>query len=225
MTVQIVLAAGRSERMRSPKPLLRFGTRTALEVALGAAGEAGVERSVVVVGESGDDVLALHENARRSAAVSWVWNREPGAEQLRSLQLALQSVAGERVDAFFIHPVDCPLATSWDYKLLLEAVAQDNDAHDVFILSHGGRRGHPILCRDALIKPLRALRADATARDVIEKARIAYVLTPNPGVLEDMDTPEDYARLLRVYEASVVPASRRDVVTTPLPSRERPLPG
>jgi len=203
VTVQIVLAAGRSERMGSPKPLLRFGGRTALALVLDAAAGAGVERSVVVVGEAGAEVIAAHGPDRLPLPVSWVWNREPGAEQLRSLQLALESILrdpGSALSAFFVHPADHPLATVGDYEILLRALEGDGDAHDVFIPSHGGRRGHPILCRARLAASFLALRPDGTARDVIERARIAYALTPNAGVRDDMDTPEDYERLRSAYE-------------------------
>ena len=201
-TLQIVLAAGRSERMGSPKPLLDFGGRTALELVVGAAVDAGVSPSLVVVGESGQAGLAVPAGKPLFSGVRWVENPQKGSEQLRSLQLALESVKDEAFEGFFIHPVDCPLATPNDYKLLRDAFEVDPDAHDVFILSYKRRRGHPIFCRSTLASQILSLGPEQTVRDVIETARIAHIPTPNAGVREDMDQPEDYLRLRKTFLGS-----------------------
>lgn len=202
-TVQIILAAGESKRMGSPKPLLRFDGMTALELTLAAAGEAGVVTHVVVVGRNGREVMEAHAGSTCAKGARWAHNEEEGSEQLRSLQIALGVLGREAFDGFFLHPVDHPLATSADYGLLFNALETDRSGASVFILSHARRRGHPILCRSILAEKFLSLSPSETARDVIEQERISYVLTPNSGVLEDMDTPADYERLLGLYrEAS-----------------------
>jgi len=197
--VQIVLAAGRSERMGTTKALLQFGKRSALALALDAAAGAGVEESIVVVGENASEVLVAHDVASSGTTVTWARNEEEGSEQLRSLQVGLSAIAREMIECFFIHPVDYPLATSQDYLLLLGALAAGKPETTVFFLSHNRRRGHPVLCRAALAEKFLGLRPGATARDVVEGEKQAYVVTENAGVLEDMDTPEDYQRLLEAY--------------------------
>ena len=104
--VQIVLAAGRSERMGTTKALLQFGKRSALALALDAAAGAGVEESIVVVGENASEVLAAHDVASSGTTVTWARNEEEGSEQLRSLQVGLNAIAREMIGCFFIHPVD-----------------------------------------------------------------------------------------------------------------------
>jgi molybdenum cofactor cytidylyltransferase len=191
--------------MGSPKALLDFDGRTALRLALDAAAEAGVERSVVVLGGDAEEVLAREPLDGLPIRARAVRNLEEGSEQLRSLQIALESLDGEAYDAFFVHPVDHPLAAAADYRLLLDAFrvggSQDGRAATVHILSFARRRGHPILCDRSLAPKLLALPGDRTARDVIERERIAYVTTTNAGVIEDMDTPEDYRRLAEAHRA------------------------
>lgn len=201
MTAQIVLAAGRSERMGVPKALLDFDGRTALELALAAGAEAGVEESVVVLGAAADRILARHERTPPPGGVRWVRNDDPLSEQFRSLQVGLASLREGPPEAFFIHPVDHPLATAADYRLLIAALSADTTGATLFVLSHGGRRGHPVLCRRSIAGKLLSLGPEATARDVLEKEPILYVLTENAGAREDMDTPEDYQRLLALYRA------------------------
>ena len=185
--------------MGSSKPLLRFDGRTALELVLGAAIEAGVGTSVIVAGRDARRVMEAHDFTSFGSKVRWAVNEEDGSEQLRSLQIGLSALRGDNYDGFFLHPVDHPLVTHDDYKLLLDAFVADRDEATVFILSHARRRGHPILCRASLAAKFLALSPSETARGVIERERIAYALTPNAHVLEDMDTPEDYSRLLKMF--------------------------
>jgi molybdenum cofactor cytidylyltransferase len=199
---QIVLAAGRSERMGEPKALLDFDGRSALSLVVGAAAVAGVGRSIVVIGPDGQAIHRAYSDGEGSLEVEWVVNLLPRSAQLQSLQAGLGRLeAGAEVpQGFFIHPVDYPLAGAADYRLLIEVFRRmPADPASVFVLSHGRRRGHPVLCRAELARELLALGPEGTARQVIERHEIRHVTTPNGGVLEDMDTPDDYRRLLELY--------------------------
>jgi molybdenum cofactor cytidylyltransferase len=198
---QIVLAAGRARRMGTPKALLDFDGRTALSLVVEAAAAVGVETSAVVVGHRAEDVMAAHDFGDLPGSRRWVMNEEEASEQIVSLQLGLNALRVEERDGFFIQPVDCPLVTAADYKLLLDAAGRDEAGARVFFVSHARRRGHPVLCRGSLAAELLALSPPASARDVLERQPVAYVLTDNAGVLADMDTPEDYRRLLAVFRA------------------------
>ena len=200
---QIVLAAGLSSRMGSPKPLLEFDGTTALDLVVSAAAGGPSSNpccnSVIVVGHLGAEVRAAHDFP--ADRVRWVENADPAGPQLHSLQLGLEAIS-PTASAFYIHPVDYPLATAEDYALLSRALDHDAGDHTVFILSHSRRRGHPILCRASVREKLLALGADQTARDVINNESISYVETSNAGTTRDMDTPEDYRALLEMYRAS-----------------------
>jgi molybdenum cofactor cytidylyltransferase len=55
-----------------------------------------------------------------------------------------------------------------------------------------GQRGHPVLFSAALFPQLKALTGDQGARDVLRAFgdRLALVETDDPGVLVDVDTPD-----------------------------------
>lgn len=180
--------------MGRPKPLLDFGGVPVLRRVVDAAHGAGVNRSIVVLGPGGSitpDRVGLTDRS-----VTWVTNPVVGSPQLASLQCALESLP-EEAGWFLFQPVDYPLVTTADYRLLLDA-ASDPGAATVFFLSHARRRGHPVLCRRSVGARLLELGPESSARDVLTSEKCRYVSTDNPGVLEDMDTPEDYQRLKRI---------------------------
>ena len=195
--------------MGKPKALLDFDGRTALRLVVEAAAAAGVETSAIVVGHRSAEVMAAHVFEDLPGSRRWVLNADEESEQIVSLQLGLKALGAEACEWFFIHPVDYPLVTAEDYRLLLQSVIakagsrQDREpAVRVVYLSHDRRRGHPVLCRGDLAPALLALGPAATAREVLEREPCAYVLTGNAGVLQDMDTPEDYQRLLALHRAA-----------------------
>jgi CTP:molybdopterin cytidylyltransferase MocA len=212
----IVLTAGRSSRMGEPKALLRFGKQTALELAVRNAIRAGIQRVVAVLGHRAEEIRAAHHFAGLPVAFDWVVNHEADAPMLSSLQAGLRRLARLRADAFFFQPVDLPLVTAYDFRRLIDAYCNRVSGEKVFIPSFQERAGHPVLCDASLIGEFLQLAPERTARDFLREQRIAYVETGNPGVLEDMDTRDDYRRLRQVYEA-------REGAALPPLSVERPI--
>lgn len=193
--VQIVLAAGESKRMGRPKSLLEFGGLPLLRRVVDAAQGAGVPHTIVVLGPGGSATPARVDLLDRS--VAWVTNPVLGSPQLASLQCALEALP-KTAAWFLFQPVDYPLVTATDYRLLLDAASAPG-ADTVFFLSHGRRKGHPVLCRRSVGSRLLELGPESSARDVLSAEQCRYVSTENDGVLEDMDRPEDYERLKRTF--------------------------
>ena len=62
--------------------------------------------------------------------------------------------------------------------------------------SFEGRRGHPVLFGAGWLPALRALSGDEGARAILQTAqRLTLVAVEDPGVLLDVDRPEDLQRL------------------------------
>lgn len=199
---RVILAAGQSRRMGQPKALLPFGERNAIERVL-AAGESMVELTVVVANSLLADALGGSEPGGRKG-FELVLNEDPGSEQIDSLRMGLERMIAsveDPPDGFFVHPVDYPLVCEEDYRALRAAFTGSPGAgSDVLQPVFAERHGHPVLCRYSLARRFLELPAGGTARDVIRSCPRGYVPTSNPGVVEDMDTPEDYSRLLGLID-------------------------
>ena len=182
--------------MGQPKALLPFGRQNVLERVV-EAGRSVTALTVIVINPRLREAL---DGAGGLEGVELVENTDPASEQIDSLKLGierLEALGSGFPAGFFIHPVDYPLVGEEDYQALARELGQGG-AYEVFQPACDQRHGHPVLCRHSLARRFLELPAGGTARDVIRDARVSYVAVSNPGVVEDMDTPADYSRLLEL---------------------------
>ena len=182
----IILAAGASSRMGRPKALLLRRGQTFLARAIQAARCSGALRVLVVVAPPHADLLA-GEVERWGGQV--VRNPNPELGQVRSMAVGLEAARGA---AALIAPVDVP---DWNPATGALLLAAAGDA--VHIPIFGGTRGHPIRVPLRLAAALHDAQPDESARDVFARLRVPQIqhAVEDPGVLLDVDTPAEYARL------------------------------
>jgi molybdenum cofactor cytidylyltransferase len=190
MTPAIVLAAGASTRMGRPKALLRAGNRTFIRMILDTLRDGGVTDAVVVVRPGQDAVTAEVLAAGFGRAVL---NPRADEGQLSSLVAGLDAIEGPGVDAALVTLVDVPLADPSIVRLLLARAA--TSAAPIVRAVHAGRHGHPVIFKRQLFDALRQADPAAGAKAVVRATDVEDVEVPDPGVAEDVDTPEDYVRL------------------------------
>ncbi len=194
-TAAIILAGGKSERMGRPKALLDFDGVCCIDLVLSACKRAGIAETIVVLGHRAEELAKV-----LATDVRTVVNANYEAGQTSSLKTGLARLPQE-CEGFLIFPVDFPLVSDNDIALLLEAFRAEDEDAKVFIPSFAMKRGHPVLLAGGMRRELMNLGDDEPARNVIlrDESRIRYVNVENPGVVEDMDTTEDYRRLLALY--------------------------
>jgi molybdenum cofactor cytidylyltransferase len=188
MTVHgIILAAGASTRMGSAKALLRYEGRTFLERMLDAFTPA-CDTVSVVAALNGEAIRAMC--AAREIAV--VTNPAPERGMLSSLQCALSR---QDADAYLFSPVDYPALTRESVAAL--AAAFRREPRPVIVPVFRTCHGHPVCIARDVAQEILALSTQASARDAIRRHadRTLYLPVNDPGILRDVDTPEDYAAL------------------------------
>ena len=191
----VVLAAGASSRMGQPKALLRSGDRTFVRHLLDTLHDAGLDDLLVVTGPHDREIreeLALPG----TPLVRVVHNPHHARGQLSSLQAALAAIDHPGVEAMMVALVDQPMVRSMTVRALVEAWRATRAP--VVRPRLGRRHGHPVVFDRAVFGALRAASLDTGARDVV-RARgdaVVDVEVTDEGVCLDVDTPEDYARLI-----------------------------
>jgi len=190
----VVLAAGASSRMGSPKPLLPIEGSTYLEHLLAKLSDVGVSTVVVVLGCKADEVrtrtdtgdAVLVENARWAEGM------------LSSIQTAVMAL-GEfaPVEALMLLPVDQPRVAASTMREVIDAWATSRAP--VAVPTHHGRRGHPVVFDRSIWPALLAAPAEEGARSVFRGCgdAVARVAVDDPWILVDADTPADHETMRR----------------------------
>ncbi len=187
----LILSAGESQRMDGKlKALLMFEGKTFLERIMATMSEAGIGELVVVLG-------AEHEKIERKVRlknVRVVINKSWEEGQLSSLQLGIRKLSPESEGVLFTL-VDHPLVKSSTYVTLVERWKKDRGR--IVVPTFMGRKGHPTILPHRLYPMILEGELPEGARSVIrsEGDSVAFVPVDDPGVVQDVDTPEDYRRL------------------------------
>jgi molybdenum cofactor cytidylyltransferase len=125
------------------------------------------------------------------------------SEMKVSVQLALDYIsefAPLPTDAWLLAPADMPGLAASTIDALVEAyesslLADPAAAPRIWAPRHGGRRGHPVLFPWALSSEVAELGPDQGINALMARHEVAHVEAAADAILEDLDTPEDYARL------------------------------
>jgi molybdenum cofactor cytidylyltransferase len=192
MICAIVLSAGKSERMGRPKALLPLQGKTFLENILSAISRSPVEETRVVVGHHRNEI---EPHVKPPARLVFNPNYEQG--MITSLQAGIRSLPPHTSGAL-LFLVDHPLVDSETIELLVTKIGPDR----IVLPTFQGRRGHPVLFGSAILQEILGLSSSQGANIVVRKDpdRIVEVSVNSPGILVDVDTPEDFLKLPSQYE-------------------------
>ncbi|HXQ78926.1 MAG TPA: NTP transferase domain-containing protein [Thermoplasmata archaeon] len=189
MISAIVLAAGSSSRMGEPKPLVALGGRALLSHVLETLRGSRVEGIVLVLGDSASRVR--HELPLEGVTVvenPSYW--EGMSSSLRKGIAALDPAA----EAFFVVLGDEPFVRSETFDALI--AAREASASRIILPTYGGVRGNPVLLDRSLSAEADRLTGDRGCRALHERhpTETREVPVDDPGVLIDLDTPEEVER-------------------------------
>ena len=198
MIPAVVLAAGKSSRMGRTKALLPIGSgETFLTRILRVLREGGIERVIVVIG--GDAASVRASLPRGDASLTAVENPHFEDGQLSSLLVGLAAVEQRfnDVEGVLVTLVDLPLISPATVRSVLETF-RAHAAAPLVRPRRGNRYGHPVIFNQTIFGELR--RADPTrgAKPVVHAhaAEEVNVDVDDDGAFTDIDTPEDYARVI-----------------------------
>lgn len=187
----VVLAAGKSERMGFNKLLLRIGGKPLLGLIIEALESAGLHEVYVVLGHRPEELRPI----LRGYDVEEVLNPWYEEGMLSSFKAGLRRVSS---DAAFLVLGDQLLEPSLPARMA-SVMEGDPKAHIVSPV-HLGRRGHPVLFRRILFGEILNLGGGETLRDLIERHGSAHRhVEGGPLCILDIDTPEDFERVKRLY--------------------------
>jgi molybdenum cofactor cytidylyltransferase len=193
MIAGLILAAGESSRMGTPKATLAYRGHTFLELIVQTLREGGLERIVVVLGHQAEDI----QRQVKLEAAQVVINPDYRSGQTSSLQAGLRALIADDLEAVLLCLVDHPAVSADTVRRIVATFRQGGDP--VVIPTYQRRRGHPSLIGRQLFDELLGLACDAGADSVVRRYRPAtqFVEVEDEGIVIDVDDPESYRRLTK----------------------------
>jgi molybdenum cofactor cytidylyltransferase len=192
MIAGLILAAGESSRMGTPKATLAYRGRTFLELIVQTLREGGLERVVVVLGHQAEDI----QRQVKIETAQVVINPDYRSGQTSSLQAGFRALMADDLEAVLLCLVDHPAVCAETVRRIVATFRQSSAP--VVIPTYHGRRGHPVLIGRQVFEELLGLAGDAGADSVVRRYRPAtkFVEVEDEGIVMDVDDPESYRRLV-----------------------------
>ena len=197
MIAGVILAAGRSTRMgRSKALLIAPGGLTFVARLVDTLIAGGVD-TPFIVGRPDDEALRTEIESLDSRA-RWIENPDADAGgQLSSVLAGLRKADRPGIRALMVVPVDAPMITVATVATLIRVL--NTTGAPIVRPRYQGRNGHPVVFSRAVFDELRradpAVGAKAVLRD--HRDAIVNVDVDDAGVAGDVDTPEDYEKLVK----------------------------
>ena len=189
----VVLAAGSSSRMSGQqKLLLEFDGRPMIKSVIEAASDGGCHQILVVY--SSDEV-------KEAVGVDAELVHNPRAQQgmATSLQAGLRAMRPD-MEAALVMLGDQPMVGSRTVSALLRSWRREGSRPAVAVA--GGDEGKwapPVVLARELWDELMTLEGDAGARQLLDRRPELVDVVPTLDRLDDIDTPEDYANIVRLF--------------------------
>jgi molybdenum cofactor cytidylyltransferase len=192
MVSAVVLAAGASTRMGSPKLLLPLGGEPLVRRTVRQVTDAGFDDVLVVVGYEHEQIVAALEGLSCRHVVNALYESGMGS----SFRAAIGAVANSRAAMFAL--ADQPFVTLLEYRKLLETYREHPGG--IVSVRYGDVTAPPHLFDREFFPELSKL--EQGARPVLQRhANRTVVLQFPPDLLLDVDTPADYERAIERLSA------------------------
>ena len=188
----IILAAGKSARLGSPKQLLSYKGKNLLRHTVDEALKTGCQSVFVVLGANSE----LLKKELKDKPVSIVENAGWQEGMASSIRCGLETITNTilRPDSIIFMVCDQPHVSS---SLLLSLVDKKNETKmPIVASSYEDKIGTPALFNKSFFSALMKLKGDRGARKLIADNLDKVATVEFPEGITDIDTKEDYESLI-----------------------------
>ncbi len=194
----VILAAGSASRMgKRIKQLLPWKGTTLLGNAMEQATLSDADSMYVVLGAHYETIIKRISFEKMTVLQNHHWQKGLGSSITTAMQFFLSQ--GKKYDATLIMLADQPFITANHINTMLKAWKANTDA--IVTTQYKNRSGVPAIFGAAYYQELQQLNKDFGAKDIIRKYQNKVLpLTPKAGSVLDIDTWEDYQKLLKAGE-------------------------
>ncbi len=192
----VILAAGASARLGECKALASLGGKSALEHLIEQSSMAGAKEILVVSGAHHELIEGELRRIPCGSSARLVLNPRWAEGRSGSVAAAVAQLEGRDL---LLAPIDVPLVGAAVFRILFEAWSAAGSPPGGWLapaLEPGPRHGHPVVLGAELAAEAAKLNPGCPLRELRQRARPLWgVSVLDPAILDDLDCPEDLARL------------------------------
>ncbi|MCM8569267.1 nucleotidyltransferase family protein [Gramella jeungdoensis] len=188
----LILAAGSSSRIKEIKQLLKFRDKSLLQHALDTAKTSNAEKIFCVLGANFETIT---EQTDTNGAV--ILNNKNWLDGMgSSLAYGVNKILEQEndCDGILVMLADQPLITTDYLNSILEAFSKNEK--QIIVSNYGQKNGVPALFSKDFFPQLIDLKGDQGAKHIIRANQEIVISLPAQEMLFDIDTREDYLKLL-----------------------------
>jgi molybdenum cofactor cytidylyltransferase len=188
----IILAAGASERMDSPKPLLAFPDGTTLLASqVQLLRSAGCSEVAVVIGAHAQKIRSSHQGIE----VTWLTNEHWEVGQFSSIQVGISRILQTEATGAIILPVDTAGVSHSTVQAIIDTALR-NPHLEAIVPEYGEEGGHPVYVSKGFGETLARIDPrDEAARLDIQLRGAKYVMrlpVNDPHITSNINTAQDW---------------------------------
>ncbi|MEZ7495421.1 nucleotidyltransferase family protein [Leeuwenhoekiella aequorea] len=186
----LILAAGSASRMGEAKQLLPYNNTTLLGHAIYQAVKANVASVYCLIGANAE-VIKKEINQD----VQFIYNPEWKKGLGHSIATGVNELEKKGYDSVLIMLADQPAIDTAYLNILINTALKNPES--CIASGYGDKLGVPAIFPQLLYQELGKLTGDAGARYILNSGMENLIVLNTKNKIEDIDTPEDYKRLLR----------------------------
>lgn len=187
----IILAAGESSRLGSPKQLLVYSGATLLQHAIEAAQSSDAGIVIVVLGANADLITGELNPARANIVVNATWKEGMASTIRYGIQTLVK--LNPQAEAVILMVADQPFVTADLLNTLMDV--NKKEQRNIVAGKYGDTFGTPVLFGKRFFPELLELTGDTGAKNLVRKYMNVAAFVPFSKGDIDIDTMGDYISL------------------------------
>ena len=192
-TAVLILAAGESKRIGKPKQLLPYKKSTLLLEKIKQFQTLDRVQVFVVLGAYFKDIFPLLRELPVKVVMNTKWQEGMGSSLSKGIELIQKK---EMFDRVLITLSDLPLMESSHYEELIEL--SKSSGKRIIQTEYEDTAGVPVIFDKSLFRSLSKLKNDEGAKPLIDKYKKEVLKLRSKTPYFDVDTPEEYQKLLEL---------------------------
>ncbi|MGJ8745349.1 nucleotidyltransferase family protein [Polaribacter sp.] len=188
----LVLAAGKSSRMKTIKQLLKTNNKTLLDNTLENAKKSKAIITFCVLGANAEKI----KNEISTKSIPFIFNKNHASGLSSSIVAGIKFIEKEkqRFDAVLIMLADQPEVNTTYLNMLID-VYQENTSK-IIASNYDTKPGVPAVFPKKYFSELKLLKGDKGAKEFLQKNRETTLLITSKKGPIDLDSPEDYQKYI-----------------------------